>query len=311
MVGPPRSWTRSLWLLVPLVGLVELVAHFVFARRAPTDAEWQAVRASVVELRREHELVVVAPRWAEPLARRALGEAMMPLRDVARPDETGYPRALELSALGASAPELDGWRVVEERSIGKLRIRLRENPAPARVLFDFVDALGPEQAQVFERTAGEIRACAWQPHARRSAGGLPGPPAFPARRFVCPEGDPFFVGATVIDDPEYRARRCIWAQPTPAGPLVVRFEKVGVGVKIRGHAGMPWLILRDVRGLPVELEVTVGGRSIGTLSHREEQGWQAFEFETGELAGRVTDVEFSIRSREARDRQFCFHADTR
>jgi hypothetical protein len=119
------------------------------------------------------------------------------------------------------------------------------------------------------------------------------------------------VGSTVIDDPEYRARRCIWAQPGPRGPVVIRFRDVPVGSKIRGHAGMPWLILRDTQGQPVELEVAVGGRSVGTLKHSEQQGWQAFEFPTGELAGRTTDVEFMVRSVDARDRQFCFHADTR
>ena len=311
MVGRLPTWTRFLWLLVPILGVVELAAHFVFARRAPTDAEWQAVRGSVAELRRSDELVVVAPRWADPLARKALGEALMPLHHVARPDESGYPRALELSALGASAPELAGWRVVEERNAGRFRLRVRENPAPARVLFDFVDGLTPERVQVVERNGSELRECPWQPNARRSAGGLPGPPAFPARRFGCPEGEPFFVGATVIDDPEYRPRRCIWAQPTPRGVLVVRFAQVPIGSKLRGHAGMPWLILRDVRGVPVELQVSVAGKSVGTLQHREQQGWQPFEFSTGEFSGQTADVEFQIRSADARDRQFCFHADTR
>jgi hypothetical protein len=305
------SWTRFLWLLVPVLGVIELGAHFVFARRAPNPAEWQAIRASVAELRRASELVVVAPAWADPLARQALGEELMPLRDVARPDETGYARAVEVSALGARAPELRRWRVVEERVSGDFQLRVLENPDYARVLLDFVDALSPERARVFERIGHELRECPWNPRAPTNTGGLPGPPAFPTRRFACAGGDPFFVGATAIDDPEYRPRRCIWAHPTPGGPLVVRFSQVLLGTRIRGHAGMPWLILRDVRGTPIELEVRVGGRSIGALVHREENGWQLFEFPTGAEAGRAADVEFEVRSASVRDRQFCFHADTR
>jgi hypothetical protein len=305
------TWTRFLWLLVPALGLVELGAHYVFAHRAPTVAEWQAVRTSVAELRRQDELVVIAPRWADPLARQAFGESLMPLRDVARPDETGYPRALEISALGKRAPELRDWRVVEERRSGGFLLRVLENPNPVRVLLDFVDALTPERVRVSEGAEADSRECAFNPQARRDTGFLGGPPAFPARRFTCAGPEWFFVGATVIDDPEYRPRRCIWAQPAPRGPLVIRFAQVPVGSKIRGHAGVPWLILRDARGVPIELEVRVAGQSIGTHVYREDHGFELFEFSTGAHSGRTADVEFHVRSQVAHDRQFCFHADTR
>jgi len=291
--------------------LIELGAHYAFARRAPTLADWQAVRANVAELRRNDELVVVAPRWADPLARLAFGESLMPLRDVARPDESGYPRALEVSALGARAPELRDWRVIEERAAGHFRLRLLENPTPVRVRLDFVEALSPDRVRVFERVGTEDRECPWNPHARRDTGGLGGPPAFPERRFVCAGAEWFFVGATVIDDPEYRPRRCIWAQPVPSGALHLRFSQVPLGRTIRGHAGVPWLILRDARGAPIELEVRAAGQSLGKLEYREDRGFLGFEFSTGAQAGRVADVEFEIRSAAPNDRQFCFHADTR
>jgi hypothetical protein len=306
------NWTRFLWLLVPVLGLIELVAHYAFAHRAPTQEEWLGVRESVAALRQNGELVVVAPRWADPLARRAFGESLMPLRDVARPDETGYPRALEVSALGARAPELVDWRVIEERTSGSFRLRLLENPTPVRVQFDFVEALGPERVKVFERVSAQTRECPFNPQARRDTGYLGGPPAFPGRRFTCSGGDWFFVGATVIDDPEYRPRRCIWAQPVPNGATLVRFAQVPLGAKIRGHAGVPWLILRDARGAPIELEVRVAGRSIGTHVYREDHRFEPFEFGTGGHAGKVADVEFEIRSSVGGgERQFCFHADTR
>jgi hypothetical protein len=306
------NWTRFLWLLVPVLGLVELGAHYAFAHRAPTQDEWQALRASVAELRRNDELVVIAPRWADPLARRAFGEGLMPLRDVARPDETGYPRALEVSALGARAPELRDWRILEERTSGNFRLRLLENPNPVRVRFDFVEGFGPERVRAFERTGTQERECPFNPQAHRDTGYLGGPPAFPARRFTCGGGDWFFVGITVIDDPEYRPRRCIWAQPVPNGAQLVRFTQVPLGTKIRGHAGVPWLILRDARGAPIELEVRVAGRSIGTYAYREDHGFEAFEFATGGQAGQTADVEFEVRSSAGGGaRQFCFHADTR
>jgi hypothetical protein len=298
---------RLLWLAVPLVGLAELGAHFHFARSAPRIDEWGALREPVAALRQNAELVVVAPGWADPLARQALGDTLMPLSDVARPDETGYARAIEISALGARAPELLGWRTVSEARHGRFTLRTLENPAPARVVFDFVDAVGPEKLAVFEGAAP----CRWNPAAPVSNGALGGNPTFPAQRFMCPGGDWFFAGVTVIDDDrEYRPRRCIWAHPAPGGPLRLVFSGVPLGAKIRGFGGMPWLIFRDGQGAPIELEVKVDGRSLGVHVHRDAQGWAPFSFETGR-AGQTASVELEVRSADIKDRHFCLQADSR
>jgi hypothetical protein len=306
---------RAAWLAltVPALGLLELAAHFAFARRAPTLDEWRGVRGSVAELRGSQGLVVVAPHWAEPLARHAFGDELMPLDEVARPDESGFARAVEVSLLGRSAPELAGWRSVEERRAGRFRLRVLENPSPVRVLFDFVEHVAPPHLSAFHarEAGGERQPCAWNPRARVSNGGLGGNPTFPARRFECPGGEYFFVGVTVIDDQhEYRPRRCIWAHPPEHGSLLLRFAAVPLGAVVRGHAGLPWLIHRDGSGTPVELRVRVGGREIGRVLHHDVEGWKRFELPTG-AAGRREDVELEVSSERAAHRHFCFQADTR
>src|SRR5271156_4696579 len=95
---------RYAFLLVPALGLAELGAHLWFAKRPPTFDEWSTVVNAVRETRQEGDLVVIAPSWADPAARRALGDALMPLRDVARPDESRYAHAIEVSILGERAP---------------------------------------------------------------------------------------------------------------------------------------------------------------------------------------------------------------
>jgi hypothetical protein len=303
-------WARYAWLVIPVAGLGELAAHFYFARRAPTPGEWQGARSALVELKKPGDLVVIAPDWGDPLARMAFGEELMPLRDVARADESAYARAVEVSVLGRDAPELAGWRITDQRTSGRFRFRVFENPAPARVSFDFVERLGPNGVRVVEKTAAAELDCAWNPKARVETGSLPGPPTFPPQRFACQGGQQFFVGVTIIDDQRYRPRRCIWAHPTPHGPLVIRFDAVPLGASIRGHAGLPWLIMRDGLGPPVELEVRAGGRSLGTFVHRDQDGWSGFEFPTGQ-PGAIAAVEFEVRSTSTRERHFCFHADTR
>jgi hypothetical protein len=302
------GWVRYLWLAVPLLALAELGGHLFFAGRAPTIEEWNAIRAPVSELRAHDEPVVVAPYWAEPLARHVLGNELMPVRDVARPDPSGYERVVEVSILGDEAEELAGWRTLEQREFGAFRLRVRQNPEPVRVRFDFVTGLGPERVRVFD---GAGLDCWWTTDGTGVTGGLHGHIAFPAARFQCLGGRHFFVGQTVVDDQDYRPRRCIWAHPPRRGSLRIRYRDVPLGSVVRGYAALSWFLWRDGGGTPVELRVQVDGDLIGTLVHTDEQGWNRFQFATGRHAGKTADVEFLVRSDAAKDRHFCFYADTR
>ncbi len=305
-MAPPR---RLLWLILPGLGLLELGAHVYFRDRAPSVAEWHDVVAEVRKLRTPGDVIVVSPPWAEPLARHVLGDEAMPLRDVARPDTTAYAQAVEISVLGQTAAELREWRVASERANGKFRLRVLENPSPAAVRFDFVDRLTPDHLSVSEITDGTPAPCAYTTTARVTNGGLGGNPTFPARRFDCPSGEWFFVGETVIDDQDFRPRRCIWAHPTPGGPLRLRYANVPLGEVIRGHGGLPWLLFRDGIAGRVELEVRVAGRSVGVHAQTSAE-WTPFSFPTG-AAGQTADVEIEVRADNVKDKHFCFQADTR
>jgi hypothetical protein len=306
-----RHWLRYACLAVPAWGLVELGLHFYFARRAPTLEEWRAVRQEVERQKGPTDLVVIAPSWAEPNARYAFGEQLMPLRDVARPDVTRYATALEVGILGQTSPELDGWREQGRSKSGRFTFRKLSNPAAPASVWDFVDHLVPAHAQAFEVSAGERRTCSWNDNARVTTGNLGGPPTFPKQRFACPRGEPHFVGVTVIDGNPYVPRRCIWSHPFDGGSLVTRFQKVPLGKVIRGHGSLPWHLERDVTGGLVTLVVRANDRELGKLEHTDGEGWKLFEFSTGELAGQTADVEFEVSAAPATGRQFCFEADTR
>jgi hypothetical protein len=303
---------RLSWLAVPAAGLIELGAHYYFAGRAPKVEEWADLRPAVEQLRKEGELVVVAPQWAEPLARQAFGDALMPMRDVARPDDSGYARAIEVSMLGQHAAELRGWTRLESERHGAFELSVLENPRAEKVLYDFVDHIDPSAAEVAELEGGGApRPCLWRDNASVTNGALGGNPTFPSHRFSCASGEWFFVGVTIIDDNrEYQPRRCIWSHPSPAGPTSIRFRSVPLGRTVHGFAGLPWLLFRDGVGAPVELEVLVDGHSVGKATHRDQDGWSGFSFPTGREGG-TGEVEFRVSTANAKDRHFCFAADMR
>ncbi|WP_438030490.1 hypothetical protein [Sorangium sp. So ce233] len=305
---------RALGLLalvgLPALGLGELAAHVHFSRRAPDFDAWREVKAPLAAMKQPGDLVVVAPAWADPAARRALGDELLPLRDAARPDESRYAAAVEISVLGERAEVLAGFREERRQEHGRFVLRRLVNPSPARIVYDFVDHVAPSSADV--RVADPPAACRWNPRARIAAGGLGGHPTFPAERFECPGGPFFNVGVTVIADEEFRPRRCIWSHPPRDGEIVTRFRDVPLGAVIRGHAGMYWIIEREQKGAPVTLSVRVNGEAVGEATHVDGDGWAAFEFPLGAHAGAArAEVEFAVTSPDYTHRHYCFEADTR
>jgi hypothetical protein len=234
----------------------------------------------------------------------------MPLEHVARPDESGFARALEISILGQSATALAGWSLEGESREGVFLLRRWVNPHVQPMLYDFLAHLTPGSADVRVLRGASSEPCPYGP-GKVTNGDLGGHPTFPRRRFNCAGAEWSMVGLTVIEDQNYRPRRCIWAHPSSRGTLEVHFAAVPLGRVIRGYGGLPYLFEREWHGTPIELEVLVGGESIGTYRHADGEGWKGFELSTEPWAGQTRSVDFRVRSRQVRDRQFCFQAGVR
>jgi hypothetical protein len=303
------SRLRYLWLLVPVLGIGELVAHLSLSRRAPRVEEWRELAEPVRRLKRASDVVVVAPAWAEPIARHALGDGAFPLEQIARADATSYARALEVSALGERAPETRSWRVASEEKRGRFTLRVLENPRPVTPRYRFIDHVVPSDLTVAIIADQQEMPCPFTDRAQVTAGGLHGHVAFPRERFRCPGGESSFVGVTVIDDQEYLPRRCIWAHPPARGVLRLKFANVPLGTSVRAWAGLSYFLFRDGLGEPVAIGFSLGDRVLGEHRHRDEWGFRAFSFATADVAGRSGDVDVFVRAESAPNRDFCFVAE--
>lgn len=303
----------ALALALPALGLAELGLHLFFAHRPPTPADWEAARPRVAALRGPGDAVLIAPTWAEPHARMAFGPALMPLRDIARPDESRYARVVEVSALGQRSPELAGWRPLRSEPLGGgLTARLLENPAPARVVFDFTDAVDDGKADAAWVFADHEAPCPLRDGQTIAATGLFSNPTLPARRHVCGPQPWQSVAVTVHDDQRWRPRRCIWSHPPQGGAARLRFAAVPLGRVLRGHGSIHWTLEREQRGAPVFIDIAIDGQPLGTVRHDDGQGWALFELPLGPHAGKTAAlVEFSVHSPNTSERQFCWEADTR
>ncbi len=312
MVAVRDRWRHWVPFLVGALGVLELLAHYRSANAAPDVEAWDAVRPIVQSAAAPSDLILVSPRWAEPQARRVLGDALMPMAHVARADETLFARALEISILGEHAAELEGWQLERKERFGAFELRTWRNPQAQTSLYDFFAHAEPQHLAVHvERGGKPPESCPFGTKHRVSNGDLGGHPTFPRQRFACAGADWSFVGRTVIEDQRYRPRQCLWAHPIARAVLTLRYEAVPIGSVIRGYGGLPFLIERERRGSPVELSAVVGGEVVGTFRHADGEGWKAFELSTERFRGQTLPVEFRIRSRREARRDFCFQADVR
>ena len=316
MTGGVSAWSRVralsgyLWLGVPVLGVAELGGQLWCEHRAPREDAYLALREPIAAAKHPGDVVVVSPRWAEPLVRRALGAELMPLAEVARPDLTRFRRVLEVSVLGERSKELRPFHEVERQSVGPFVVRALENPHFEQVRYDFVDHVAPPYASVFG-TDPPVH-CDYSEHAPVLSGGLGGHPTFPADRFLCPNGEFFNVGVTVIADERFLPRRCIWSHPFATGAIVTRFIGVPLGERIEGHGGMYWITERNGTGAPIRLDVAVDGDVVGSYIHSDGDGWSSFDFPLGTHAGEPSAaVEFRVSSSNYLHRHFCFEATSR
>ncbi|NUO51878.1 MAG: hypothetical protein HOV80_23760 [Polyangiaceae bacterium] len=304
-----RAKIALLGLALPALGLLELCGAVAFANRAPREEEWSSLEGGTSAMHKPGDLVVVAPRWAEPHARRVLGDDYFPPAVVARSGPETFARALEISILGAHSEEVASFREVRKARIGAFTIRELENPSVEPTVFDFVEGFGPERTVV---VGDDGEPCPWTSTAKVRTGGLGGHPTFPRERFNCPEGLFFQVSRTVIADEHFLPRRCIWAHPPESGRRVVRFPSVPVGQRIVGHLGMYWMIERERAGAPVTLAVRVDGQEVGKVVHEDGDGWKRFDFSLGDKGAREeAAIEFEITTPDYMHRHICFQADTR
>jgi hypothetical protein len=303
------DWKRWVFAVVPLVGVVELVAHVGQSRGAVSDKDWSAARDAVKAIAKPEDLVVFAPSWSDPLGRMWFGKDVATVAREARPDESRFPRAIEVSIRGKHVPELATWRATAEQKVGAITIRTLENPAPVKVLTDLVARVTPETMKVTRFDGQREQDCAFA-RGPAQTGNLGFGPAIPGDKFNCGGGG--FVGVSVFAVLDYTARQCIYATPpSGTGSTRMRFLDVVMGRALHGHHALYVEAERHRDGAPVTLQFRVGERAIGKLVHLDGEGWKSFELDTSEWQGQTVELTAEVSAPSGHRRMYCFEADTR
>lgn len=287
--------TALLCAALPVVGLVELGLAEVQKRRVPTDADWRAAAAAAKAAKRPEDWVIVAPAWAGPLGRKAIGEvdaSMIDLASVARSDLDTAPRVLELSIRGKDDPQTKGWKLLDEKTFGHVKLRTLENPKPDKLVRDLVSEIGPSLSVArINMQNGVSDPCRWETGGSRIPNLFTGPPT-PYERFLCAPWDPgwTFIGITVATDLDYNPRRCILMHPTDNTYTTIQYPPGKIGKKVVGYLGIHVFQERDLNKPPVHTRISVGTKEVAQVRHKDGDGWLRFEGSTAEFAGKTEVV---------------------
>lgn len=309
----PARWNpwRVLFASTLAVAVVEVVGHFTVQSRVVPRDDWQAAAEVLRGEVQPSDTILVAPDWASPVARLALGDLMTEAR-VGYSDLAGFTRAFELSARGRRHPALAGLSPASVQRVGSLTLR-EYALGPSPVLYDLTEHL--EQASVLLRRRNGEQPCPWRagPPGR---GGLGAGPMMPGERFECDSRHAWiFVGRTVNEDLDLHPRRCVWQHPAETGSSVITtFEDVPLGARLVLYAGLYYEHERMREHGPFELRVHVDGQEVAYMSHRDGDGWKRIEAVTGPAGSDPTRrgrVQIEVSAADPHLRSVCWHADIR
>ncbi len=149
---------------------------------------------------------------------------------------------------------------------------------------------------------------------RAEGGGLGRGALWPKDRLQCGPQPWLFVGETVLEDLDLQPRRCVWQHPVSGEPVRTTLRNVPLGERLVLHAGLYYVHERPLTGGTVEVEVELDGESIGTMVHRDGDGWKRLEVstETRARGDRARgDVTIEVRADQPDMRTLCWAASTR
>lgn len=291
------------FVLLVVVAIYELVAQAVISARVAPDGDWRDAASFVRAELAEDDLVIAAPAWADPILRRELGDLLL-LPAAGRSDLAAFERVWELSIRGRRAAELDGARAAMEpafeRAFGAVMVR-RFDLGPSSVRVDLTSTLRDAEVRRGER------ACTWR-RSSAQGGGLGTGPLMPAEHFFCGPESWLWVGETVTEDLDLRARHCVWQHPAGSEPITTTYRDVELPGRVVLHGGIYYLHERDEVHGPVNVRVLVDGNEVGRMAHRDGEGWKRMEATTPEGRG---DVTIEITAPDPNMRTFCWSASLR
>jgi hypothetical protein len=272
------------------VALLESALGLYQPRAIATDADWKAATDYVRAQMAEHDLVVFAPAWIDPVGRTHLGDKM-PIEMVARADEEGFEGIWELSVHGAHAPETKGLSCKEVQRFGRITLRACAHKRTS-VSRDFTATFANARVTIQAMSPNDA-----------------------PERPCTSEGTARLCGASRVErrvmEIDYHPRLGVLVPQINGERITVAYDDVPAGTLV-GYVGLHDYYARKNGDGLVTLRVRADDAQSTVVPIRnpthDGEGWQRFELPLG--PGTHT-LRFEVEGERATKRLVGFHAEVR
>ncbi|QQR90594.1 MAG: hypothetical protein IPJ88_02290 [Myxococcales bacterium] len=272
---------------------------FLLGRGEVNEEQWDKAAAVAHQQFRRGDLIVSTPLWTDPLMRWKLGD-LLSLSDAGYSELKAYNNLWVLSVAGSHHELEPKHSPSYEKHFASLTLK----KWPLRSIaprYDFFSHIS--EAEVSLGT----RPCRWNERGGSLGGGLNTGPLRPERRFQCSRAKHWlWVGQTVIEDLELKARACIWQHPDGPTPIRSTFPSVLLSDRLVFYGGLYYMHERDHAGPPLDFSIEIAGVKVADFVHRDGEGWKRYLLDTHRLKGNVADVTVSVSAKEPHLRTFCW-----
>jgi hypothetical protein len=281
---------------VVLAAILSLGFWILLPGRLPSDDDYRTAAAYIAQGFKPGDAVLLYPAWAEHWR---MFLDVSPVLAVPHPDLEDLTRTRRVWLAGLpDVPRSDYDHVAGRmalryhaldapRRFGHLAVNLYENPGYAEPIFDF----RAEVPRAHVRLGNDP--CPWDGRAHRC------------------RAAPWVHVADELHEIEFLPRHCIWAHPAGATPLIIEYDGVPLGRRIRIRGGISTQVAwrKDPNWGPLTFAVYVGGTQAGSMTIEVADGQeQTLDVDTSGSAGSTRDVVFTVSAPRPDNRQFCFDA---
>ena len=287
-----------LWIALIALPVTEVALHFRARAAVPAESDWQRAAQLVRSELKPRDLIVSAPGWTDPLLRAVLGDRIGPAM-AGRSDLAGFERLWSLSIRGARPVEASSRAPALHKVFGQVTVE-RYELGPSSVRSDLVDRIASAEVSSGSRT------CPLKRLSAPRGGGLGNGVLPPLERFQCDAST--WMAEVVLEDLSITPRRCVFQPPGVGAPTRVLLRGVELSDQLVFYGGLYYEHERMRQGAPVVVTVLANGKPIGTLTHRDGDGWKKLEWKT---QPGLVDLAIEVRSTSRKQRGFCWAASVR
>lgn len=279
-----------LFLLLPLVGIVDAGLDIHRVVRVPDMTEWKSAADTVRKAYKKGDIIHFQPYWADEGWRFFRGMDIDVVQDMNLNELSTYKRVWVIAAMsGLPFHVPSGFQPLMNKKHGRVHVILLKPERGQRMVFDLMQGL--KYAKVSRIYKNRVQKCK----------------NFRDNRWYCGAVHPWQYVGELVRDVAGSPRRVIWAHPLNHGNKIeIKYPNLPAGRQLEVDYGWSQRAIESDKGQPVQFQIYADGKIANSIFLKKtNHKWNRILIALDPKA-KVHNMKFIIRTRNHKDRQFCF-----